>query len=291
MNTINIRRFLILLNLPNRFDEAQLKQAYHDHAQVWHPDKHGHNPRLRDKAESIFKEINAAYEYFRANMRAGYYEFHETQSSHQANSSEPRPEMDEMLRSVEKELKRQFDTQIHSLTKKYEDEVAGIKHKHDDYIRRLSTSLDGAKAELSKEKAKAEKLQKIVSHSVFSFHAVRTFIFNIIIRPVVATAHICADFLRQSRALLLQLVEKHMPDKFDRVLILSTIGFLCVFFLLLLAVLAPRRILVATACLFVLVASSVYIASSGDNSNSKDFANNRSGNIRDPLRGSQKAHK
>ena len=41
---------------------AEIKQAYRDLAQIWHPDRYSHNPRLRTKAEERFKNINEAYQ-------------------------------------------------------------------------------------------------------------------------------------------------------------------------------------------------------------------------------------
>jgi hypothetical protein len=41
---------------------AQVKEAYRDLAQVWHPDRFAGNPRLQDKAAETLKAINLAYE-------------------------------------------------------------------------------------------------------------------------------------------------------------------------------------------------------------------------------------
>jgi preprotein translocase subunit Sec63 len=40
----------------------ELKLAYKDMVQVWHPDRFAHNPRLGQKAEDKLKQINLAYE-------------------------------------------------------------------------------------------------------------------------------------------------------------------------------------------------------------------------------------
>ena len=64
MDDKRISGYLELFDLPDSFTEAQLKQAYHDLVQVWHPDKHSHNERLRQKAEEKMKEINQAYHTF-----------------------------------------------------------------------------------------------------------------------------------------------------------------------------------------------------------------------------------
>ena len=53
---------LELFGLRKDFSEDQLKQAYKDLVQVWHPDKYFLNPQLKEKAEEKLKEINNAYE-------------------------------------------------------------------------------------------------------------------------------------------------------------------------------------------------------------------------------------
>lgn len=45
----------------------EVKSAYRDLVNVWHPDRFGHNERLRSKAEEQLKEINRAYEYLLAH--------------------------------------------------------------------------------------------------------------------------------------------------------------------------------------------------------------------------------
>ena len=46
---------------------AEVKEAYRDLVQVWHPDRFGKNPRVQKKAEAMLKEINAAYEKLLSN--------------------------------------------------------------------------------------------------------------------------------------------------------------------------------------------------------------------------------
>lgn len=41
--------------------QAELRQAYRDLVQVWHPDRFSHNPRLRAKAELKLAQLNDAY--------------------------------------------------------------------------------------------------------------------------------------------------------------------------------------------------------------------------------------
>ena len=61
MNDRNIRRFLDIFDLGRNFSDEELKDAYKDLVQVWHPDKYSNNERLRNRAESKIRLINEAY--------------------------------------------------------------------------------------------------------------------------------------------------------------------------------------------------------------------------------------
>ncbi len=60
MTRERIKSLLTLFGLPDSFSEQQLKQAYRDLVQVWHPDRHTGNARLQRKATEQLKEINEA---------------------------------------------------------------------------------------------------------------------------------------------------------------------------------------------------------------------------------------
>src|ERR1017187_535362 len=75
MDESQISAYLELFDLPDFFSEAQLKQAYRDLVQVWHPDKHAHHERLRIKAEEKMKEINQAYEALQSSLINGCFRF------------------------------------------------------------------------------------------------------------------------------------------------------------------------------------------------------------------------
>jgi DnaJ-class molecular chaperone len=51
-----------ILEIDRHASIEEVKQAYKDIVNVWHPDRFSENPRLRGKAERKLKEINAAYE-------------------------------------------------------------------------------------------------------------------------------------------------------------------------------------------------------------------------------------
>lgn len=59
---MDIRKCYELLDLRPGYSQEDLKQAYKDLVQVWHPDRFTHNQRLQEKAESKLKQINKAYE-------------------------------------------------------------------------------------------------------------------------------------------------------------------------------------------------------------------------------------
>ena len=58
----SLDQYFDILELKPGASLAEIKQAYLDLAQIWHPDRYSHNPRLRTKAEERFKNINQAYQ-------------------------------------------------------------------------------------------------------------------------------------------------------------------------------------------------------------------------------------
>ena len=59
---MDFQRCCDVLDLTPPVAMADLKEAYKDLVQVWHPDRFTHNPRLRLRAEEKIKVINLAYE-------------------------------------------------------------------------------------------------------------------------------------------------------------------------------------------------------------------------------------
>lgn len=62
---MTVHRALQILGLEIGAGEAEIRQAYRDHVQIWHPDKHSSNPRLQKLAEEKTKELNLAFETLR----------------------------------------------------------------------------------------------------------------------------------------------------------------------------------------------------------------------------------
>lgn len=59
---MEIHRCFEILELPRDASIQDVRQAYKDLVNIWHPDRVGDNPRLKKKAEEKLKDINIAYE-------------------------------------------------------------------------------------------------------------------------------------------------------------------------------------------------------------------------------------
>ena len=72
---MNVKKSFEILRLKTDASIEDLKLAYRDMVNVWHPDRFLHNPRLKEKAEKQLQEINQAYEtalnYFSSEAAAG----------------------------------------------------------------------------------------------------------------------------------------------------------------------------------------------------------------------------
>ena len=60
--TREIKRAYRILGLPAEAPQADVKAAYRDLAQVWHPDRFSHSERLQEKAQKNLKRINEAFQ-------------------------------------------------------------------------------------------------------------------------------------------------------------------------------------------------------------------------------------
>ena len=65
---MNVKKSYEILRLEPDASVADLKLAYRDMVNVWHPDRFLHNPRLKEKAERQLQQVNQAYEILLASM-------------------------------------------------------------------------------------------------------------------------------------------------------------------------------------------------------------------------------
>jgi DnaJ-class molecular chaperone len=59
---MELKRCYELLELKPGASFEEVRLAYRDLVDVWHPDRFSHNPRLKKRAEERFKETSKAYE-------------------------------------------------------------------------------------------------------------------------------------------------------------------------------------------------------------------------------------
>ena len=64
----NLEQYYEVLGISSNASIDEIKQAYRDLTQVWHPDRYAHNSRLQQKAEAQLKTINLAYEKIMENL-------------------------------------------------------------------------------------------------------------------------------------------------------------------------------------------------------------------------------
>jgi curved DNA-binding protein CbpA len=74
-STVDIKRCFDILELDRSASLEDVKQAYKDIVNVWHPDRFSHHPRLKQRAEKKLKEANLAFEtvvsYLAATTKGG----------------------------------------------------------------------------------------------------------------------------------------------------------------------------------------------------------------------------
>ncbi|WP_099070939.1 DnaJ domain-containing protein [Nostoc linckia] len=68
----NLEQCYQVLGVSSDASVDEIKQAYKDLVQVWHPDRYAHNPRLQRKTEAELKAINSAYEIIMESLASGH---------------------------------------------------------------------------------------------------------------------------------------------------------------------------------------------------------------------------
>ncbi len=66
---MNLKQCYTTLEIHENANTEEIRQAYRDLVNIWHPDRYQGNPRLQDKANEKLKELNAAYDMLKANRQ------------------------------------------------------------------------------------------------------------------------------------------------------------------------------------------------------------------------------
>ncbi len=82
-------RYYEILGLEAGASPEEVKEAWRDLAQVWHPDRFGDNERLRKKAQEKLKEVNEAYQILRKGSAGAARAAKESRSTAASRRAEP----------------------------------------------------------------------------------------------------------------------------------------------------------------------------------------------------------
>ena len=202
------RRYLDLLRLPSSFTEEELKEAYRDMSRVWHPDRYPADSRLRRKAEEVFKEINAANQYFRKNLENGSFTFRDSKSSFVQDQSRTSAGIQKIMDEARHETTRKYEEELSAVRSGHAAELDALAHRHRNYIQevrahcqdqvsRLASRLSAINEELQREKSKSQcaLLQKLLRGVLSTYTAVRNIFRNVVARPAVALRRGCCSFV------------------------------------------------------------------------------------------------
>lgn len=99
---MDIKRCFEILEVNHSASLDEVKQAYKDAVNVWHPDRFSNNPRLRQKAEKRLKEINTAYEMIKSFL---------------SSKGDVRPEQEDVVQAKGEPGGRYYDSQRHRDTR------------------------------------------------------------------------------------------------------------------------------------------------------------------------------
>ncbi len=206
------RRYLDLLRLPSSFSEEELKEAYRDMSRVWHPDRYPPDSRLRRKAEEIFKEINAANQYFKKNLENGRFTFRDPALSSARHESGTSAEIRKIIDEVRREMARKYEGEIRaarsghaaqldaSECSRYCGHIRQVRAHCQAQVSRLVYRLNTISEELQREKSKSKgsRLRQLLRRALSPYMAARNFCRNVIANPVVALGRGCCSFVSSS---------------------------------------------------------------------------------------------
>lgn len=94
----DVERYYAVLELKPGATQEEVKLAYRDMAQVWHPDRFANSPRLQQKALEKMKAINEAYEFLKS--------YTPTSSAHSSRTQTPPRQSESTARPAQRPTER-----------------------------------------------------------------------------------------------------------------------------------------------------------------------------------------
>ena len=171
-----IRFYYEILELEPGASDAEIKQAYRKLAKIWHPDLFANNPRLKEQAETKFKQINEAYTYLKRN-KDGSGGFVDRSPFYGVNKTNAETYYD---RGVENAKQKKYQEAIEDFSKairlkpdyvaayKYRGAVCailGYSHRaKSDFAKAVEIELKKSPAEPAKERQESQASEQAKTH-------------------------------------------------------------------------------------------------------------------------------
>lgn len=143
-----MKNYYAILGLQPGASEEEIKRAYRDLVQVWHPDRFSHNFRLRKTAEDKLKEINAAYDHLKRSQ-SGY-------SQEAKSSDDAEAEAEARRRDAEAARQREAEAEV---KRRREAEAARRRAAEAEAARQREAEVEAARRR-AERKAKTERERK-----------------------------------------------------------------------------------------------------------------------------------
>ncbi|PLZ27163.1 J domain-containing protein [Fischerella thermalis] len=113
----DLEQYYEILEISSNASINEIKQAFRELAQIWHPDRYAYNPRLQQKAESKFKDINLAYQKLMEHFAESTSDYSSEPFQDESQTSVSDDELSNADFSIQKELEK-FVKSLFKLTLK-----------------------------------------------------------------------------------------------------------------------------------------------------------------------------
>lgn len=113
----DLEKYYEILEISPDASVDEIKEAFRQLAQIWHPDRYAYNPRLQEKAESKFKDINLAYQKLMEHFETSTSDYSSEPLQDEPQTSVTDDEFSDESFSIQKELEK-FAKSLFKLTLK-----------------------------------------------------------------------------------------------------------------------------------------------------------------------------